>query len=364
MVSPRLLLLEQSDFLSNYVGSFQELRTAEELFDVTLACEDETLEAHKVVLSACSPFFRRVLSKAKQNHPFIYLKGVLHKDLLALLDYIYTGETRVPEEDVNRFIEAAQELKIKGLTENELDRSDIPPRDDEEKKSDQSNGDQMEIIIDPFEYNGDESSLLNGSSESEEGTGEYSKQKDKISELQLEIAAKVEQIKDDSGSIVWKCKECGKEFKKKSKLAMHIEIHLDGFSHACTLCDREYKTRNSLNSHKLVHREKKEIKKEAEDESGTDNDDLNDSNLATNSEQDEKLRTEILNRMEKVQDAEEGSMWKCKECGKTMKNKNKLKMHVEIHLEGFSHKCVHCEKIHKTRSALKTHISIFHKENK
>ena len=52
------LLLEQSDFLSNYVGSFQQLREDEELLDVTLACEDETIEAHKVVLSACSSFFR------------------------------------------------------------------------------------------------------------------------------------------------------------------------------------------------------------------------------------------------------------------------------------------------------------------
>ena len=87
-------LLEQSDFLSNYVGSFQQLRSDKELLDVTLACEDETVEAHKVVLSACSPFFRNVFKKAKENNPFIYLKGVSHKDLLALLDYIYTVSIR------------------------------------------------------------------------------------------------------------------------------------------------------------------------------------------------------------------------------------------------------------------------------
>ena len=34
-----------------------------------------------------------------------------------LLDYIYTGETQIPAEDVNRFIEAAQELQIKGLVD-------------------------------------------------------------------------------------------------------------------------------------------------------------------------------------------------------------------------------------------------------
>ena len=117
MKTPGYLKVEQTEFLSNYVGSFQELRNAGDLFDVTLACEDETIEAHKVVMSACSPFFRQVFRKTTQTHPFIYLKGVLHRDLVALLDYIYTGSTQVPAGDVNRFIEAGQEMKIKGLVE-------------------------------------------------------------------------------------------------------------------------------------------------------------------------------------------------------------------------------------------------------
>ena len=98
MSSSGNMLIQQNDPLSNFVGSFKDLRTAGELFDVTLACEDETVEAHKVIISACSPFFRHVLTKTKQNHPFIYLKGVLHKDLVAILDFIYNGETQVPAE--------------------------------------------------------------------------------------------------------------------------------------------------------------------------------------------------------------------------------------------------------------------------
>merc|ERR1712129_436763 len=60
-------------------------------------------------------FFRHLFSKIEQNHPCIYLKGILHKDLLALMDYIYNGETKVGTDDLNRFIDAAEELKIKGL---------------------------------------------------------------------------------------------------------------------------------------------------------------------------------------------------------------------------------------------------------
>ena len=101
MSTAGVLKLQHTDFLSEFIGSFNALRSAKELFDVTLACEDETVEAHKVIISACSPFFRHVLTKTKQNHPFIYLKGVLHKDLVAILDFIYNGETQVPAKDMN-----------------------------------------------------------------------------------------------------------------------------------------------------------------------------------------------------------------------------------------------------------------------
>ena len=113
------MFLEQSDFLSNYVGSFQQLRADKELFDVTLACEDETIEAHKVVLAACSIFFRNLFRKAKQSNPIIYLKGVSHKDLVSLLDYIYTGQTQVLAEDVERFIQVGRDMQVKGLADDD-----------------------------------------------------------------------------------------------------------------------------------------------------------------------------------------------------------------------------------------------------
>merc|ERR1712129_374571 len=78
----------------------------------------------------------------------------------------------------------------------------------------------------------------------------------------------------------------------------------------------------------------------------------------------ESLRKEIRSRMEKLEDADEGYMWRCKECGKKTKQKTKLEFHVETHLEGFTHTCVHCSKDHRTRIALKTHIKIHHKDPK
>ena len=42
---------------NDFQVSFGELRDDTDFTDVTLACEDQSIKAHKVVLSACSPFF-------------------------------------------------------------------------------------------------------------------------------------------------------------------------------------------------------------------------------------------------------------------------------------------------------------------
>ena len=47
---------------------FQALREAKELFDVTLACKDGRLEAHKVILSSCSPRFKEILKEKVPVH--------------------------------------------------------------------------------------------------------------------------------------------------------------------------------------------------------------------------------------------------------------------------------------------------------
>ena len=247
------ILLQHSQFLSNFVGSFKELRTDEELFDVTLACEDETVEAHKVVLSASSPFFRKVLSKTKQDHPFIYLKGVLHQDLLALLDYIYIGETEVPADDINRFIEAARELKIKGLAEEEINNGDktcgeiiqisceSDLRDMKKEVHEDEKEEEEEVSKDIFSNKSDYK--VQGVKNLDE--------KEQDGKLRLEILKLMEKISEPTIGKMWKCKKCGKIVKRKFKLERHVETHLktQGFVHACLHCDKSHKTRGSLERH-------------------------------------------------------------------------------------------------------------------
>jgi hypothetical protein len=111
--------LRWNDFESNISCAFRELRDDKDFFDVTLACDDEQIQAHKVIISACSPFFRNILRRNHHQHPLLYLKGVKYTDLQSVLNFMYHGEVNVAQEELNSFLAVAEDLQIKGLTQNQ-----------------------------------------------------------------------------------------------------------------------------------------------------------------------------------------------------------------------------------------------------
>jgi len=121
--------LRWNDFESNISVAFRELREEKDFFDVTLACDDSQVQAHKVILSACSPFFRNVLRRNPHQHPLLYLKGVKYRELLAVLNFMYMGEVNVAQEELNSFLSVAEDLRVKGLTQGSAaESSKVEPR--------------------------------------------------------------------------------------------------------------------------------------------------------------------------------------------------------------------------------------------
>jgi len=110
--------LKWNDFESNISVAFRDIRDEKDFFDVTLACDDDQIQAHKVILSACSPFFRNVLKRNPHQHPLLYLKGVKYTDLQSVLNFMYHGEVNVAQDELNSFLAVAEELRVKGLTQN------------------------------------------------------------------------------------------------------------------------------------------------------------------------------------------------------------------------------------------------------
>ena len=109
--------LNWNDFQKNISSSFQEMRYDLDFTNVTLACEDKKqFQAHKLVLSAPSPFFKEILKNNKHPQPLIYLKGMKAETLESVIDFLYRGEVNIYQQDLNDFLAVADELKFKGLT--------------------------------------------------------------------------------------------------------------------------------------------------------------------------------------------------------------------------------------------------------
>ena len=100
-----------------YLGwTLTHLRNKEDLCDVTLVCENnQQTVAHKVILSASSPFFKNILKGMTYIHSVIYMRGVKIQLLESILDFIYKGEANIEQDDVEPFINLAKELKLQRL---------------------------------------------------------------------------------------------------------------------------------------------------------------------------------------------------------------------------------------------------------
>ena len=97
MASTDSFCLQWNEFGSSLTKSLRSIRSERDFFDVTLACEDNQIFAHKLILAASSPFFRKILKANPHNHPLLYLKGVKYKELMSILEFLYMGQVRLKQ---------------------------------------------------------------------------------------------------------------------------------------------------------------------------------------------------------------------------------------------------------------------------
>ena len=105
-----------TQFKSHLVSTQQALYQDKHFTDVTLVSDDEIqVTAHKVVLGSCSSFLRNLLLTNPHPHPVLYLRGIKKHHLEAIIQYMYWGETKVLQEDIDEFISVCNDLKVKDL---------------------------------------------------------------------------------------------------------------------------------------------------------------------------------------------------------------------------------------------------------
>ncbi|XP_048509234.1 protein tramtrack, beta isoform isoform X3 [Athalia rosae] len=125
MASQRFCL-RWNNHQSNLLSVFDQLLHDESFVDVTLAVEGQLLRAHKMVLSACSPYFQALFVGHPDKHPIVILKDVPYVDMRSLLDFMYRGEVSVDQDRLTAFLRVAESLRIKGLTEVNEDKCELP----------------------------------------------------------------------------------------------------------------------------------------------------------------------------------------------------------------------------------------------
>ena len=246
------LCLQWNDFQDNVKTAFGNLRQDKHFTDVTLACEDgQQVEAHKVILAASSPFFQNLLETNKHPHPLVCMRGLKSSDLVAIVDFIYFGETNVYQENLDSFMVIAEELQLKGLRRN-------------------SNRQVESIITEENQWTTQrQKPLLVRDGVKVEETYEGT-QKDNVESESSKVVAdlndfsgnledidnKVKSLMEKSENYLAKghqkadiCKVCGKEGKSDA-IRNHIEAkHLGGIVIPCDQCGKTYGCRDSLRRH-------------------------------------------------------------------------------------------------------------------
>ena len=232
--------LKWNDFQTNVAKSFQQLRHEEEISDVTLIGDDyQPILAHKVVLSSCSDYFKKVFYKSGTKHstPVLCMVGLSHDDLKNVLDYIYNGEVQIYQEDLESFLTIAERLKLDGL----LDHGEPDPKAEKDRKFFDSK-DPVDVY-----------DLMSTKTKTEHQEENKIVIQSDINTLNTqELNEKLNELFTENLPGEYICNYCPKVVrgvKNKSHMREHVQKHIDGLQFNCTFCDKTYRQRGNLKTH-------------------------------------------------------------------------------------------------------------------
>jgi len=307
MAASEKFCLKWNDFEHNVSSAFNDIREEKDFFDVTLVCENNQVQAHKVIIAACSPFFKTILRRNPHQHPLLYMKGVLYDDLVSVLNFMYKGEVNVAQEQLNSFLAVAEDLQVKGLTQSNNDNKESKPKLSSNPSSSSS---QYPPIKKPKVSNSGSYSVAgSGSSQYQASpavggqidTGDADDDIQEVVPVKTEPAAAVGHLQSqDSGMLApvdeggyteegyegyegydtsqyadydnsaelakgienaidenmcknggsWCCKLCSYQCLNKSHMQEHVEAkHLQHGGYFCQSCNKTYKTKSTFRRH-------------------------------------------------------------------------------------------------------------------
>lgn len=115
--SPQAFCLRWNNFQSNMLTVFEYLYQNEKFVDCTLACDGTLIKAHKMVLSASSPYFEKIFADTPCPHPVIIVKDIAPLELKQIVEFMYKGEINVHQDEIQSLLQVAEVLKVRGLVD-------------------------------------------------------------------------------------------------------------------------------------------------------------------------------------------------------------------------------------------------------
>ena len=300
--------------MANIPNIFKELLNGQHFTDVTLVTEDDhKIEAHKVILSSCSPIFKNILLNNSHINPVIYLNDVNYKELEMIMKFIYIGQCDVEKEYLKTFLEAGKHLKMYGLEEfidvNIAEESVFDKEPLHNEKQIEQKHDEICNVFEAIDHN--------TSTVKEENNYNLSFNQDSIKIFSCNkcpeifgtyIELYLHNPKKCEGQ--FKCNQCDYQVNKEKKMSQHNRSSHQGGKYTCDMCDYE-----SYSSSKLVMHKKTK---------------------------------------------HEGLKFMCEQCGYNVVRKEGLKLHIQSKHEGMRYECDQCNKRYINESDLTKHKQFKH----
>ena len=200
--------------------------------------------------------------------PVLDMKGMTMEDITLLLKFIYTGEVVIEKRNVEQFLEAANELKIAGLTKaNKSETEDSDSKQTSDEKMDSVEPDKKKLKAERKKERRSQTTTQLNSASYEMGSNEC----DICGAEHKSGKAFMKHRQAEHPGQNFKCKECGKELASNNNLKIHRRAIHTLVKYPCGTCGNQFTNKSNLNFHmKKMHAFKKEFDGDALDNSTLD----------------------------------------------------------------------------------------------
>ncbi|CAB3250046.1 unnamed protein product [Arctia plantaginis] len=225
--------LRWNNYVSHVTEAFNVLRFENDLVDVTLCCDGGKIKAHKMLLSACSTYFKQIFKENPCQHPVIIFRNFKFEDLNAIVNFMYHGEPLSKTLEKSTFHKQLRAIQSKKTELQKCNQKLLPQKKTQKKTP--SSTEEMQVDI----------------------------QSTSVEDLS-------EKNSSDSELAKFRCQLCPKGFKHPTSLTLHKDSHAGKTQ--CPVCHRSFSRSYDMRSHlQRIHQGKQLTIKEIRYKNTSDN---------------------------------------------------------------------------------------------